>query len=324
MTTWPWLPIELIERIIFEVWMLPLSAYDRTTFMASSSVVNKTWRALFMKISSRDAHIPNVPESEQFFRILRNEHPLYPRDDPLTSPEICCRSLTFTIDSNPSPIDHICGEPLQLFGERNLHKMGLALSNTLSILQEISYLPNLRRISIIYVDCGFEDIFGNMRLSSFPLQVTHLEIRFTYTKRTTERMLTRMHQRYRKGQQARWCSGSIRHLSVSGASAGFVADISGTCPKLELLDMDSSVRLSMLPPLSQTLHTITLQRPTSQLHLESYITLLGYDLIGRLLRPRTAQQDAKKLVLEWGPIPEPSWRWLKHIADEAGVELIQI
>ena len=78
--TWPWLPVEIIRRIIFEAWSMPLSAYDRTTFIAASIVTSKAWRAAFVEIATKDVRLPNPPACHQLFRTLREEDPLYNRD----------------------------------------------------------------------------------------------------------------------------------------------------------------------------------------------------------------------------------------------------
>lgn len=75
--------------------------------------------------------------------------------------------------------------------------MGEALSRTLYLVDSPWALSNLRCLTIEYVDCGFEDLYDNWRLSSWPHQITDLEKKFTYSKRTTARMIDRM-RRYRK------------------------------------------------------------------------------------------------------------------------------
>lgn len=312
-TTWPWLPVELIERIIFETWMLPLTAHDRSTFITSSNYVCKTWWEAFVKISSRDVHIPNASYSEYFFRILCDANPLYPRGGK-SSPHNCCRSLNFTIDSCSSPTNSIYGEFL-LFGDRNLQKMGLALAQTLQGVQELSFLPNLRHVTIEYVDCGFEDIFNNWRLASFPPQVTDLEVKFTYSERTTTRMFKRMCERYRRNRNAQW-GLLIRHLSIMGACEEFVGDMVGTCSLLETLKIDGVVRLAVLAPLPSTVHTVTLWPPRTDSR-EGYIEGLVCALIAGLFTSNRA-----KMFLEWGPIEQPAWAWLTDIGDQTGVRLV--
>jgi hypothetical protein len=78
-TIWRWLPVEIIEVTIHEPWSLPLSAKDRSAFVASSTLVNKIWAAAFVKISLKNVHIPNIPYAQQYLRILRILHRVLPK-----------------------------------------------------------------------------------------------------------------------------------------------------------------------------------------------------------------------------------------------------
>ncbi|KAJ6581426.1 hypothetical protein B0H19DRAFT_506118 [Mycena capillaripes] len=81
------LPVELVEQILFLCWVMPLSIDERITLMTSAALINSTWRAIFLRVSSRDVHIPCPSFADHFLRILR----------PDSLPNRLCRSLTIQI-----------------------------------------------------------------------------------------------------------------------------------------------------------------------------------------------------------------------------------
>ena len=127
--TWPWVPVEILESIISEAWSSPMSALDRQTFITSSSLVNKTWFATFVKIALKDVHIPSYSFSELYFRLLRNENPIHKKYFPDISPDLLCNSLSFTLDTHASAAGQ---HPMFIipFGEQE--RLGTTLSNILS------------------------------------------------------------------------------------------------------------------------------------------------------------------------------------------------
>jgi len=134
--------------------------------------------------------------------------------------------------------------------KRNFQKMGRALTLTLDFIERPWAVPNLRRLTIEYVDCGFEDLYDNRWFSSWPLQITELEIKFTFSKRTTARTIEHMRKKYRnlENRSDVWGLHSLRHLSLAGACKEFIADMLGNCPELETLEIDGLVRLALSLP----------------------------------------------------------------------------
>jgi hypothetical protein len=59
--------------------------------------------------------------------------------------------------------------------------MGGVLDSLLETLDAWSLAPNLRRLSIEYVDTGFEDIFNRVGLAALPPQITHLDLRYSFS-----------------------------------------------------------------------------------------------------------------------------------------------
>jgi hypothetical protein len=294
--TWPWLPVEIIESIISRSWLLPLSAKDRDTFITSSTLVNKTWATAFMKISLKDVHIPNPRYAEQYLRILRNESPVY-AEHPQILPDLLCTSLSFTLDTHASAVGQ---HPMFIkpFGEED--KLGTMLSNTLYTLDSLSYLPNLRRISIEYANWGFNDLFDNFRLSPFPAQVTELEIKFT----ASSGIKSVPKQYHGHVGRVPWSLPSITDLSIVGACEEFIVDMTAACPNLATLEIESMPHLTILASLPRSVHTVVLRISSNASHWER-INALVEAVVAGLLSPSPSQKP--RIIVEWGEIERFTW-----------------
>jgi hypothetical protein len=310
-TTWPWLPIELIDAIISEAWSSPLSAHDRSTLIASSSLVNRSWASAFHKISLEDVHIPNTLYAQQYLRIIRNDSPIY-TDRSQTLSDLLCSSLSFTLDTHGSAAGQ---HPMFIvpFGEQD--RLGTMLSNTLYTIDTLSYLPNLRRVSIEYANWGYSDLFDNFRLSSFPAQVTKLEIKFTATSGITGVPM----QYHRHTGRVPWSLPFITHLTIGGACEEFIVDMVATCPNLETLEVGNTTRLAVLGSLPCNIHTVILSRPCNTAR-RGYIKALVGALMGGLLS--TSPPGEPRIILEWGEIGKSTWMWLEEISQNCGVQLV--
>jgi hypothetical protein len=286
---WPQLPIELIEYIISETWVSPLSAKDRGTLISSSPLVNKTWAAAFANVSLRDVHIPNISYAQQYLRILRNENLVYAEGSQIL-PDVLCTSLTFTLDTHASALGQ---HPLFIkpFGEQD--RLGTMLSNTLYAIYSLSYLPNLRRVSIEYTNWGYNDLFDNFRLSAFPSQVTELEIRFS-----DRRGIKSTSQQYhRQPGRVPWSLPSVTHLLTRGASEEFTADMVAACPNLETLEIYSTPRLAILASLPCNVHTVVLRMPCKKSYQRHIEGLVGAMVVGLSTSLTSCRPRIK---LQWG------------------------
>jgi len=310
-TIWPWLPTELIESIISEAWSLPLSAIDRSTFITSSSLVNKSWAAAFVKISLQDVHIPNIHYAQQYLRIVRNESPVY-AERSQTFPDLLCSSLSFTLDTHGSTVGQ---HPMFIVPFGELDKLGTMLSNMLYEIDTLSYLPNLRRLSVEYANWGFSDIFDNFRLSSFPAQVPELEIKFTATSG-----IGGVSRRYhRHTGRVPWSLPFITHLSIVGACEEFIVDMVATCPNLETLEIGNTPRLGVLASLPCNIHTVILRRPYNGSRRGHIKALVGALMAGLL---STSPSRGLRIILEWSEVEKSTWMWLEEIALNRGVQLV--
>ncbi|KAJ7743747.1 hypothetical protein B0H14DRAFT_3607187 [Mycena olivaceomarginata] len=149
----PQLPVELITEILSAAWHMPLSTTERITFMRSSALVNSTWADIFNLVALRDVYIPSAAFSDHFLQCLRAQP---------TTAASSSGSFGRLLDCFRSPArPHIQShtDRKSCVGHMRL-PMGGVLDSLLETLDAWSLAPNLRRLSIEYVDTGFEDIFN--------------------------------------------------------------------------------------------------------------------------------------------------------------------
>jgi len=230
-------PVEIIENVISDAWVLPLSANERITLITSSLLVNKTWMTLFTRVSSKDVYIPCASYAQQFLRMLREESPIYEKHL-RAIPDQFCRSLTFQVSNHNTSI--------RLFS--NKYPMGDAITNTLYAIQTLSYLPNLRRVSIQYNNWGFDDLLYHYRLIVFPPQVTEFELKYTYSHSIPPALIKTLRSDYLPRECLRWSMPSVRHLAILGAGESFVMHIMSTFPNVETLVTDSPLHCDFMLP----------------------------------------------------------------------------
>ena len=311
-TTWPWLPTELIENIISEVWSSSLSTNDRITLMTSSLLVNKTWMVAFTRISSKDVHIPCPSYIDQYLRILREESPIYDEHS-RSLPDRLCRSLTFRVGYTPPGHD---AAP-----SGNEPQMAKALSDMMYTLHTISYLPNLRRVSIEYVNWGFDDVFDQYRLIAFPAQVTNLELDYTFSQKTPPWLIGALRSNQERHMCLPWSLPSIRHLSIQGAGEAFLIDMVSACPNIQSFTTDAYIRLGAIMPLPDAVQMVTLRESTSMPLTREGMD--GYNLIPALDGAFfSVPTSSLKIVIESG-IPDAAvWDEHREMCGERGVQLI--
>lgn len=211
------LPVELIERILFLCWAMPLSIDDRIRLMTSASLVNSSWGWIFLRVSSRDVYVPCPSFAHHFLRILR----------PQSLPNVLCRSLTVQI-INPN------STPPSVAAESPMEK---ALATLLYRFHDISApaVPNLRRIHIEYRDTGFDCVFDNWTLVAFPPQITELELSYSFSLAMPPWLRSTLRSKHkRQTDRPPWITPSVRTLTILGGSESLVLDMVMTCPNAQL------------------------------------------------------------------------------------------
>jgi len=237
-----WFPNEILEQIVLQAWSSPLAVDERISFMRSSLLVSKAWAVAFIRVSSRDVFVPCASYTDTFFRTLREESPIYDQHT-RTLPNYLCRSITFQVHNTPVGTDATTPHDVRLFSDDS--RAGQALAWSLYTIRSIGYLPNLRRVSIEYVNWGFDDISDHYRLVAFPDQVTELELKYTFTEGVPERFVDSLRSEYVRRECMHWQMPSVRRLVVVGAPDDMVRDLLSTCPNATMLVQDgSSIPLS--------------------------------------------------------------------------------
>ncbi|KAJ7043544.1 hypothetical protein C8F04DRAFT_722393 [Mycena alexandri] len=136
------LPTELIEEILSFSWASSLSIDERITLTTSATLINSTWRAIYLRVSSRDVYIPCPSFAEYFLRTLESQ----------CIPNRLCGCLTIQIinETRTAPVE------MEMPMER-------ALASLLYRLYDPStpFVPNLRRVVVQYYNTGFDGIFDN-------------------------------------------------------------------------------------------------------------------------------------------------------------------
>ncbi|KAJ7498158.1 hypothetical protein B0H11DRAFT_1998921 [Mycena galericulata] len=244
----PRLPVELLTEIITVAWHMPLSSEERITFMVSSPLVNSTWADIFDTISSRDVYIPRYSYSELFIRRLRKQpistasssssffRSLFPffgqtpkEHRQALPPNLACQSITIQITNvNVHPDRH---------GAVRL-PMRLALEEILDELDGRSFAPNLRCLTIEYVDAGFNDVFERDLLAALPSEVTHLELHYSFSEATPSWLVKALREKQEGHRHVGWTAESVTHLSVLGAGPNTIRDALRACPRTQVLEVD--------------------------------------------------------------------------------------
>ncbi|KAG9224623.1 hypothetical protein CCMSSC00406_0002226 [Pleurotus cornucopiae] len=230
------LPTELVEKIIETLWLSTFSNAERVRFMAASVLISKAWTCLYSRISSRDVVIPSVQYAKYFHTHLLDERSVIFDKTIHDMPNEHCRSLRFHVES-PSV------QTPTHFNMKFAHSIDNSESvfDLLDWLADIPYLPFLRHISIEFHNCGFTDLFDNMRLVIFPTQVTNLDISFGFTEGTPPKRIRDLQKDY----PLRIPEGlPLNHIETLAIVGGGVSPVLGllvtSCTSLRVVRTDLS------------------------------------------------------------------------------------
>ena len=298
---WPWLPPELVERIIGEAWILPLSPKERTTLVNSSYLVNHIWQSLFAKIASKDVHIASLSHVERLFKILSRENWVHSNPHYKHSNlDLVCTSLTFTVDAAVYPVR----SPRPMTS-----KMDLAICDTLHTVTSFNYLPNLRRLSILHAHWNESEAFDQFRFTTFPPQVTELELAFSGPGGVVPVSVM-----LPSSKHLQWGSfASVSKVIVSGASEDFVRTIVEVCPNVKTLQIDGTPKLPTVVPLPASVQKLIIKNPdTSEERIQGLINAM---LKGLIVKSHVTPE----VILEWGEPDSITRARLEAIARDCGL-----
>ncbi|KAI1784195.1 hypothetical protein LXA43DRAFT_1066986 [Ganoderma leucocontextum] len=290
----PWLPPELVSRILTKLWEAPQTPQERSALLKNITLVNRAWLTLVALITSRDVHISSKRNAHNFLRLLSKTSPIPKADDLFTTERTrfandACRSITFhvvdgTFSEWPSPLTKeivaalIMPDPWPSPADDADDAISLVLDK---ISAPDWHLPNLQHISLRYTDRAFADVFRHLELGPFPPQVTRLSIDYSFSiwhlkfifsqlwMESSDRDDTRGYVPLPgAGETPRRVVSMIpnlRYLALtSGATTAFVTAILPLCPNVETLEITqpSAVRLEAIgPQVPSALRTLVLRHP---------------------------------------------------------------
>lgn len=292
----PWLPPEIISLILTELWEAQQSPEERSTSLKTISLVNRTWLALFVRVTSRNVHIPNPTSAEAFLRLLPQRTLMQGVGDLFTAEasqvaDQMCRSITFHVDGSASPVSGPadCTPAVRLYSQSN--PASTAVSTVLYMVTVLDHLPNLRHVSIQYEDWGYDDIFDQLRVQTFPPQVTHLSVDYTFTTPALAPLCMYLKSMYIRRGLSQVTIPNVRHLSLSGVPTEFIVDMLQVCPNVETLEVTEPARLFALVPLPAAVRTLVLRHPgvalcRNQMMSWTLFTALEGGLFARDVKPR--------------------------------------
>ncbi|KAJ7080743.1 hypothetical protein B0H15DRAFT_786997 [Mycena belliarum] len=222
--TIPRLPVELLEEIISFAWHLPLPSSERIMLMRSSALVNSTWADIFDLLSSRDVYVPSSAFADHFLQRLRAQPPAGPTQM-LRSANVACQTLTIQLANDNGANEHA------------RVPMGSVLDDLLEGFDAWSLAPNLRRLTVEYLDVGFDDVFRRISLAALPVQVTHLELLYSFSPGMLARPLRSLQELKEAKQSLKWTSTNIKNVSVVGAGEKTVKNLSRACPNAQVVSL---------------------------------------------------------------------------------------
>ncbi|THH30730.1 hypothetical protein EUX98_g3480 [Antrodiella citrinella] len=273
------LPIEIIEQIIQEAWSSGMTIPERTFLFTSYCLVNHDWLSLFIRTALIDVHIISPAFAEKYLHLLHERSATIGETDTdyflhnasYTANRLC-RYLTFHVDSNPNRHTASAMEPaIRMYAETS--QMGDCVSNVLYMLDTLGYTPNLRRVTLDYADWGFGDVFDQMRLVPLPPQVTHLEIKYSFSEKLKS-TAGGLRRSYDRKSNTAWKTPNVRKLTVSGAPALLVNAFVQTCPNLEVLEVSGLPYFgSLVQKMPESLRAMVLQLANAD--SEDTVTMVG-------------------------------------------------
>ncbi|KAJ7811236.1 hypothetical protein B0H14DRAFT_2523895 [Mycena olivaceomarginata] len=229
----PQLPVELITEVISTVWHMPLSRKERITLMQSSALLNSTWADIFDLVSSRDVYIPSAAFCEHFIQRLRIQ-------PSAIAPPSVFRTLLNLLQGLAKPSLHpVRSANLACRGHMRL-TMGGVLESLLETLDAGSLAPNLRRLSIEYLDTGFDDIFDRDALAALPLQISHLDVRYAFSVGMPTWLVESLRKKQERRRNFVWKAPGVTRLSVIGAGKNTIRDLLVTCSNVKTVDGECS------------------------------------------------------------------------------------
>ena len=220
---YPWLPFELVEAIVAETWLMPLTPRERIAFMTSAPLVSRAWLSIYSRISRRHVHIPSPFYLDRYLAMLDTDYPLD-----------LCQSITFTTDTTSMHCHPY-----------STNKPFVNLLYTIALFR----FPSLHTLSLIYTATPHPDEFlldlaETFEFAPFPAQITSLELTLANPDHTPDpwTILFSMCSHSNTAHQRRlvWPLPSVNNLTIRGATELAIVNLVSVCPNLSVLSIDSA------------------------------------------------------------------------------------
>jgi hypothetical protein len=226
------LPVELVYKILEEVWSLPLSRTERRDLLITLPSVSRAFRAIAGRLFLLDAHVVSPAYAAHFLSSLQSA-----ASSDLILPRPC-HSITFHI-YNPSPSS---SGAFQLYMSSN--PTTCAMETVLRALSKRGDddTLHLHRVALHYTGWSFTHELEHMRLANLPLRVRTLELCFSTPSLLTQHLRQTYLRRYTLPMPG------VRNLRIFGACPAFVVDVTRACLALESLETDDVCGVLVLQP----------------------------------------------------------------------------
>ncbi|PIL28792.1 hypothetical protein GSI_08836 [Ganoderma sinense ZZ0214-1] len=317
----PCIPPKLVSLILIKLWEAPLSSHERSSSLKNISLVNRTWHALVAPIASSDVHVFSYDNAHALsvnIYVHYHHRDRFIGDARWLAREMC-HSLTFHANGNPLGADLSKATPA--FWES--FRFNQAIVNLMDAVTWYDRLPNLRHVSIRYMDWVYNDIILQAVFGCFPRHVTHLSVHYSFTAPATAPSFdTRRIQKWlREGRYRPTKFMCIRHLSLSGMPMAFMATLVLMCPKMETLEIAHPSQLAVLPPLPATLRTLVLCHPGVTVCRETMASWALDTVLDAGLFPK--ESDFQRRIILRSGTPDPAaFTELKRACQGFNAELV--
>ena len=227
------LPIELVYKILEEVWSLSLSRTERRDLLVTLPSVCRAFRAIAGRLFLLDAHVVSPAYAAHFLSSLQSA-----TSSALILPR-SCHSITFHI-YNPSPSP---SGAFHLYMSSNPTTCAMeTVLRALSKRRDDDDALHLHRVALHYTGWSFTHELEHMRLVNLPLCVRTLELCFSTPSRFTQHLRQTYLRRYALPMPG------VRNLRIFGTCPAFVVDVTRACPALESLETDDVCGVLVLQP----------------------------------------------------------------------------
>jgi hypothetical protein len=203
-----------------------------------------------MRSSSKEVYIPCASYCDHLFRIMHPDSGAHDKERARLI-EAMCRSITFAIEQ-PSA-------PPQRPASRQHPRVG-AMADLFSWIESPRF-PNLRRVSIHYLNVDFDDLFENWRLIDLPPQVTALEVTHSFSQDVPPFLVSALRDKHEAQLSLPWRMPNVKHLSLGGVASDYIADMIAVCPNLEALEIDLAPQTDIFIFLPDSIEHLILHAP---------------------------------------------------------------